>query len=714
MGFLKKVEKEVKRAGKSIDKEVNRIGKDIDKAIIQPVVKTVESIIDDPKKLLAVGLSVAFPGAGAALGAKLGLSGVAAQVVGQTLINTAINGGDLKSAAISAATPLMGRAGVNIVAENLAKSGITGTLNSVISNATVAGGTAAAFGGDPKAAFLLGGSAAAVNLLTPKIPGFNDLPDVAKNATKAALIAEMNKGNGTDAAINSVLNTGIRMANDYLKESFGMTGAIPAGLARAVSSQPQADPQGPAPGQQQGPDGRPLADPDQLVDEMVGSSRRSLSDLDPLELANLLYGEGSEESPVQQSQEEVDPLAKINVADIGFGSVDFGGKDFGGSDFGGKQELPFGRAFALARASGADTFEWRGKPYTTELAKESAAPGAASPAAPVFDSIGGGRGGQGGPTAEELAQYLAKGNKEPTAQELAAASKPYLDYSFKINPEMGDINKIADPRTRAFIGGLFGQAPDEQGFSVLHPDIEGIKSAGGAGYYTGIGSQIAAPIAKGISSIGGGIKSLLGGSSAGSNPALANFLKDSAIKDRLYHGTADDITEFMGGKNKSSSSSLAGWLAGDPAYASQYAAGKANASFGSTARPGANVMPVYANMRNPMNLDDPKILETIKEELPYMRIPPENLRYAMTEGQSGDALTDLARKLGFDAFQTVDEGFMTYAPFSGNQIKSAIGNIGTFNPRDMRLGYAEGGLAESAPEMSTDDLIELLMNMRQN
>jgi len=57
---------------------------------------------------------------------------------------------------------------------------------------------------------------------------------------------------------------------------------------------------------------------------------------------------------------------------------------------------PFSSAFSVARASGDSVFNWNGKAYNTNLA-----------AAPTYDSVGGGRGGQGGPTAEQLAAYTS-------------------------------------------------------------------------------------------------------------------------------------------------------------------------------------------------------------------------------------------------------------------------------------------------------------------
>ena len=46
-----------------------------------------------------------------------------------------------------------------------------------------------------------------------------------------------------------------------------------------------------------------------------------------------------------------------------------------------RDDMPFGQAFAAARAAGEKQFTWKGKPYTTELAKPGAA--TAKPAAPA-------------------------------------------------------------------------------------------------------------------------------------------------------------------------------------------------------------------------------------------------------------------------------------------------------------------------------------------
>ena len=87
MGY---VEKKVDQATGAVEKIA---GKTIDSIgnVIEKVGDTIEAIASDPKKLAMVGLAVAFPAAATTIGSSLGLSGAAASVVGQTLINTAID-----------------------------------------------------------------------------------------------------------------------------------------------------------------------------------------------------------------------------------------------------------------------------------------------------------------------------------------------------------------------------------------------------------------------------------------------------------------------------------------------------------------------------------------------------------------------------------------------------------------------------------------------
>jgi hypothetical protein len=67
---------------------------------------------------------------------------------------------------------------------------------------------------------------------------------------------------------------------------------------------------------------------------------------------------------------------------------------------------------------------------------------------------------------------------------------------------MRDVNTLPDPKTYAAVSGFLGQAPDEMGFSAMHPDREGIRQAGEAGFGLGTAAQIA-PMGAALRGIGG-------------------------------------------------------------------------------------------------------------------------------------------------------------------------------------------------------------------
>ena len=138
------------------------------------------------------------------------------------------------------------------------------------------------------------------------------------------------------------------------------------------------------------------------------------------------------------------------------------------------------------------------------------------------------------------------GPAEPTPEEIEAASRPAT-----VNPNiqrqgeaarklaaMRDVNTLPDPRTYAAVSGFLGTPPDEQGFSVMHPQREGIKQAGEAGFYTGTALQVA-PMMGALRAAG------IGPSSAGKTTAAQQL---GAVKMRGgtfgYSGQPDDASKL--------------------------------------------------------------------------------------------------------------------------------------------------------------------------
>jgi hypothetical protein len=208
-----------------------KIGRKIDKAILQPVKNTVQAIVEDPKKLLAVGISVAFPGAGALLGAQLGIANATlAQVVGQTLINTAVNGGDVKAAVISAALPIAGKEASNLIGETLSKSGITGAVNKVVTDAATRGLTAAALGKDPLAAMTLGGVTAGVTAIAESIPDFSELSASARSAIQNAIATKLVGGDVGQSLVDSAIDFAKKEVITYQKRGIALGDLKKSGL----------------------------------------------------------------------------------------------------------------------------------------------------------------------------------------------------------------------------------------------------------------------------------------------------------------------------------------------------------------------------------------------------------------------------------------------------------------------------------------------------
>ena len=165
---------------------------------------------------------------------------------------------------------------------------------------------------------------------------------------------------------------------------------------------------------------------------------------------------------------------------------------------------------------------------------------------------------------------------------------------------------------------------------------------------------------------------------------LNKFLSDSKIKERLYHATPKDFTEFKPGGSDPAMSGPAIWLT--PDATKQPAAHNVGGHRG-VFREGTNVMPVYVQAKNPLVLDDPTMIEWAREvfadgSTSFPELMPQKW-------------VDEVRKEGYDSIMLADPYKRGYTPeiimFEPTQIKSAIGNRGSFDPNDPDITKAKGG-----------------------
>jgi hypothetical protein len=194
---------------------------------------------------------------------------------------------------------------------------------------------------------------------------------------------------------------------------------------------------------------------------------------------------------------------------------------------------------------------------------------------------------------------------------------------------------------------------------------------------------------------------------------LAKFLEPSVLQMRLYHGTP--ATE--GGKGKEAIRRLkpskegalgsGAYLTPDPKYASGYAN-----------EGDANVLPVYAQVKNPLKIEgthgDPMIEALIKLGM------DENQAARMVEkayegpGYIGKQVQNRAQSLGYDGLAQYRNGDLSeVVVYNPNAIKSAIGNQGTYDISHPDLSKAKGGevhmMGGGNPKPSKRPLSEALL-----
>lgn len=189
---------------------------------------TVKAIASDPKKLALVAIAIYYPAAAAEIGNSILGSTLATQypllatTVGQTVLNTAANGGNVGDAAKNAIIQNGSVAIANQVSANLPKAStnVEQVFNNFAAKAATDVTVAQLTGKDPTAALVMGGAQAATNVILSeygKDLGFDKLPDAAKRSVSAALTASLAGKDVTTAVTDSFIKSAITEGQNYIK-----------------------------------------------------------------------------------------------------------------------------------------------------------------------------------------------------------------------------------------------------------------------------------------------------------------------------------------------------------------------------------------------------------------------------------------------------------------------------------------------------------------
>jgi hypothetical protein len=203
-----------------------------------------------------------------------------------------------------------------------------------------------------------------------------------------------------------------------------------------------------------------------------------------------------------------------------------------------------------------------------------------------------------------------------------------------------------------------------------------------------------------------------------------NFWKwfgDSAAADAkgrplvLYHSTNSDFAAFEPGRETVNSTTFGDvqtqrhgiFMSPDNKFSQEYL----------RKGEGQNVMQVYASMQNPIDLregingdDLNAIIEASDGKLnrrDFNYVDPYET-WTFFDDEFGKNFTDAAKAAGFDGAIMLEAGpegnkpATTYVAFEPTQVKSATGNLGTFNPNDNRIAFAN----KAQIEREAYDMIE--------
>ena len=185
---------------------------------------------------------------------------------------------------------------------------------------------------------------------------------------------------------------------------------------------------------------------------------------------------------------------------------------------------------------------------------------------------------------------------------------------------------------------------------------------------------------------------------------LAKFLEQSKVPQRLYHGTTateggkgqEAIRRFKPSKEGSLGSGV--YLTPKTEFANEYAHPYVP---GSSSLDSGNVLPVYAQLKNPLVIEgtgDPMIEALVKLGMDEDKAVRMVERAYENKGYIGKEVETRARAQGYDGLMQYgrDGNLSEVVSYNPNAVKSAIGNRGTYDVTDPDITKAAGGAIKKA------------------
>lgn len=211
-------------------------------------------------------------------------------------------------------------------------------------------------------------------------------------------------------------------------------------------------------------------------------------------------------------------------------------------------------------------------------------------------------------------------------------------------------------------------------------------------------------------------------------PEFKKWFKDSKVVNAdgspkvMYHGTTKDFNVFDLSQSPDTSMTAIGaiFVTDDPKFANDftYSAGTGPLS--------GNIMPVYVRAENPFDFDNAshraEVIDDVIDQTPIYANAPnrESMRRVLDESiekKDGTAnwgtienetFLNVLKDHGFDSFYVREGGRKNLGLFDNKQIKSATGNIGTFDETNPDIRYSKRSIGQALQDRVDNDFDALV------
>ena len=171
------------------------------------------------------------------------------------------------------------------------------------------------------------------------------------------------------------------------------------------------------------------------------------------------------------------------------------------------------------------------------------------------------------------------------------------------------------------------------------------------------------------------------GGSVDRDEGLQKFLEPSAEKRRMYHATHGDFNAFRNNRRG------VHFVTPDPEFANDFLTNSGQDKH----QEGANVMPVHVQAKNPFDYENKKHVNALAVKASIGKAGIDQIKKGNWNRIEDRTTLQAIKNLGHDSVYVNEGGVKNLGVFHPHQIKSAIGNRGTYDINEPDITKAKGG-----------------------